>query len=159
MVFSSGDLLHRDLVGFICKDQIFIPRDIFKSDLKGLAMWWTKLSPDEQEKERQVSGPPEFEASVTYQAWKKFMKAGYRSSAQLKDKISPETGSKMMEHIRKIMEGVVPTDGSAVSIDDCDFVVRKQYVRPDGPCICGSDRMFRDCCGREIVAELERQRA
>jgi len=155
MVFSSGDLLHRDLVEFISKDQIFIPRDIFKSDLKGLAMWWTKLSPDEQEKERQVSGPPEFEASVTYQAWKKFMKPGYRSCVQLKDKISPDTGTKMMEYIRKIMQAVVPADDSDVSIDECDFVVRKQNVRLDGPCICGSDRMFKDCCGREIVANLK----
>jgi SEC-C motif len=158
MVFSSGDLLHRDLVEFVSKGQIFVPRDIFKSDLKGLAMWWRGLNADEQEAERQISGPPEFEASMTYQAWKKFMKPGYRNRAQLKNKMSPDIGEKVMEHIRKVMQGVVPEDRSNISIDDCDFVVHKRYVRPDGPCICGSDRMFKDCCGREIVAELKRQR-
>jgi hypothetical protein len=158
MVFSSGDLLHRDLAEFISKDQIFVPRDNLKSDLRGLAMWWRGLSADEQEAERQISGPPEFEASVTYQAWKKFMKPGYRSRAQLKNKMAPEDGNKMMEHIRRVMQGVVPEDRSNASIDECDFVVHKRYVRPDGPCICGSDRMFKDCCGREIVAELKRQR-
>jgi len=30
MVFSSGDSLHRDLVQFISKDQIFVPRDVLQ---------------------------------------------------------------------------------------------------------------------------------
>jgi hypothetical protein len=156
MVFSSGDLLHRDLVQFISKDQIFVPRDIFKADLKGLSMWWKGLTAEEQEKERQRSGPPEFEASVTFQIWKKFMKPGYRTRPQLEEKMSPEASRKMMDHIRKIMDNVVSTEASDVSIDECDFVVRKHNVRLDGPCICGSDRIFRECCGREIVANLKR---
>jgi len=68
MVFSSGDFLHRDLVQFISKDQIFIPREVFKVDLKGLAIWWTSLTAKEQEGERHRIGPPEFETSVTHQA-------------------------------------------------------------------------------------------
>jgi len=157
MVFSSGDALHRDLAQFISTEQIFIPRDIFKSDMKGLALWWTSLSPEQQEAERQLSGPPEFEASPTYHAWKKFMKPGYRSRARTgSDKMSPEVGQKVMDHIRNIMRGVVPDGSSNLTIDECDFVVRKQNVRLDGPCICGSDRKFRDCCGRQIVAELGR---
>jgi hypothetical protein len=158
MVFSSGDLLHKNLVQFISKDQIFIPRDVFKADLKGLAIWWTSLTAKEQEEERHRSGPPGFEASVTHQAWERFMKPGYREHTPLKHKMSPEGEQKMMDHIRKIMEGVAPADPSDISIDECDFVVHKRHVRPDGPCICGSDRMFKDCCGREIVAELKRQR-
>jgi len=158
MVFSSGDFLHRDLVQFISKDQIFIPRDVFKADLKGLAMWWTSLTAKEQEEERHRIGPPEFEVSVTHQAWKKFMKPGYRERTPLKQKMSPEGEEKMMDHIREMMKGVVPASPPDLSIDDCDFVVHKRNVRVDGPCICGSDRMFKDCCGREIVAELERQR-
>lgn len=70
MVFSSGDLLHRDLIPFISKDQIFISRDVFKADLKGLAIWWTGLTAKEQEAERHRIGPPEFEASITHQTWK-----------------------------------------------------------------------------------------
>jgi hypothetical protein len=158
MVFSSGDFLHRDLVQFISKDQIFIPRDVFKADLKGLAIWWTSLTRKEQEEERHRIGPPEFEASVTHQAWKKFMKPGYRERTPLKAKMLPEGEEKMMDDIREMMKGVVPAGSSDLSIDDCDFVVHKRNVRLDGPCICGSDRMFKDCCGREIVAELERQR-
>jgi hypothetical protein len=157
MVFSSGDFLHRDLVQFISKDQIFIPRDVFKADLKGLAMWWRSLAAKEQEEERHRIGPPEFEASVTHQVWKKFMKPGYRERTPLKQKMSPEGEEKMMDHIRKMMKGVVPAGPSDLSIDDCDFVVHKRNVRLDGPCICGSDRMFKDCCGREVVAELKRQ--
>jgi hypothetical protein len=151
MVFSSGDFLHRDLVQFISKDQIFIPRDVFKADLQGLAMWWTSLTAKQQEEERHRIGPPEFEASVTHQAWKKFMKPGYRERTPLKQKMSPEGEEKMMDHIRKMMKGVVPAGPPDLSIDDCDFVVNKRNVRLDGPCICGSDRMFKDCCGREIV--------
>ena len=120
-------------------------------------MWWTGLTADEQERERQISGPPEFEASVTYQTWKKFMKPGYRSRAQLRNKMSPELGEKLMDHIRKIMQGVVPSGPSDASIDECDFVVHKRNVRLNGPCICGSDRMFRDCCGREIAANLDKR--
>jgi hypothetical protein len=152
MVFSSGDLLHKNLVQFISKDQIFISRDIFKADLKGLAMWWTNLTAKEQEEERYRVGPPSFEASVTHQAWKKFMKPGYRERTPLKQKMSPEGERKMMDHMRKIMAGVAPGGPSDMSIEECDFVVHNRQVRADGPCICGSDRMFKDCCGREIVA-------
>jgi hypothetical protein len=114
MVFSSGDFLHRDLVQFISKDQIFILRDVFKADLKGLAMWWTTLTAKEQEEERHRIGPPEFQASVTHQAWKKFMKPGYRERTPLKQKMSPEGEEKLMDHIRKIMKGVVPAGPSDV---------------------------------------------
>lgn len=154
MVFSSGDGLHRNLAPLVSVDQIFIPRDVFKADLKGLVMWWTNLTPDEQETERQISGPPEFEASPTYQAWKKFMKPDYRQRAISGQRMPPEAGPKSMEDIRKIMRDAVPDESSDRSIDECDFVVRKQHVRLDGPCICGSDRIFRNCCGQEIVTRL-----
>ena len=121
-------------------------------------MWWTSLTAKEQEEERHRIGPPEFEASGTHQVWKKFMKPGYRQRTPLKQKMSPEAEEKMMDHISKMMKGVFPAGPSDVSIDDCDFVVHQRNVRVDGPCICGRDRMFKDCCGREIVAELRRQR-
>jgi len=38
------------------------------------------LSDEEQEKERQRSGLPPFEHSLTYQIWKKFMKPGWRDN-------------------------------------------------------------------------------
>ena len=90
-----------------------------------------------------------------------YVNVGFRQiviGESLKQKMSPEGEQKMMNHIRKVMEGVALADPSDMSIDECDFVVHKRHVRPDGPCICGSDRMFKDCCGREIVAELQRQR-
>ena len=71
--------------------------------------------------------------------------------------MSMEKKKKIMDHIHKIMEGVAPANAPDMSIDECDFVVHERHVRPDGPCICGSDRMFKDCCGREVVAELKRQ--
>jgi hypothetical protein len=44
-----------------------------------------------------------------------------------------------------------------IDLEEFDFVVRKHNVRISGPCICGSEKLFKDCCGREIVAELAKQ--
>jgi hypothetical protein len=151
-VFSSGDTLHQALLPFVLRaDQVSVTRDVFKADLNGLAIWWSGLTEEEKGKERQRSGPPKYDQSITYQIWRKFMKPGWRDNVPLKEKMSAEAEQKMMQHISELMKGAVPAESMAGSLDDCDFAVRKHSVRLDGPCICGSHMTFRECCGRGIV--------
>lgn len=153
-VFSSGDALHHALLPFVLGvDQIAVNREVFKADLAGLALWWGGLSDEEKDKERERSGPPLFEHSFTFQVWKKFMKPGWRDNLPLKGKTVPEGERAPIKHIFDLMSDAVPADPSKSS-DDCDFVVRKHFVRLSGPCICGSDRTFRDCCGKDLAPNL-----
>ncbi len=66
--------------------------------------------------------------------------------------MSPEAEEKIMKHLSDLTNDAVPADSSSASLDDYDFVVRKQFVRLDATCICGSHKAFRDCCGRAIAA-------
>jgi hypothetical protein len=80
------------------------------------------------------------------------MKPDYRSSPRLKEKMPPDAERKLMEHISKLTKDATPSSPADHSLDDCNFVVRKHYVRFDGPCICGSEKTFGECCGRGIAA-------
>jgi hypothetical protein len=104
--------------------------------------------------ERQRSGPPPFNASQTYLIWKRFMRPDYRERS-LERKIPPEVGKKMSQHISNLMKNATTAGDENISLDDCTFVARKHLVRSDGPCICGSDKIFARCCGaREKGSEL-----
>jgi hypothetical protein len=151
-VFSSGDALHHKLLPFVLgPNQMVVKREPFKADLAGLAIWWSSLSDEEKEKERQRSGPPVFEHSLTFQIWTKFMKPGWRND-RLKEKLSSTAEDKMFKHVSKLLAEAAPGTSPHQASDDCDFLVKRQFVRFSSPCICGSDKTFRDCCGRELAA-------
>lgn len=151
-VFSSGDTFHRKTAPLIMRDQMFADRDKFKADLKQLAEWWQKLSPDEREKELDVSGPPENEASLTHQLWQKIMTAGYRNHKHPDQNVPPEVSVKILERLRRQIKEGIPTDQPFnESMEDCEFMAIQHTVRLDGPCICNSGKLFKDCCGRRLV--------
>jgi hypothetical protein len=155
-IFSSGDTFHRKIAPLVMRDQVFVDRDIFKTDLKQLAEWWKKLTPDELEKELDIGGPPENEASVTHQLWEKTMKAGYRNRKRSEQKISKEDAAKIYERLqRRIKEGVPTNQNFNESMDDCDFMAVQHTVRLDGPCICSSGKLFKDCCGSKIIGSKQ----
>ena len=151
--FSSGDSLHRDLAPHVfSQGQSFISREAFKADLKQLSQWWAALDEAERKKEMNLPCPPENDASVTHCLWKKHMRPDYRNCLRLEGNLPSEAAKRVMEYVRKLMKTGVPTEESPIhgSLDDCDFVAIPQEVRLDGPSICGSDLLFRDCCGRNI---------
>jgi len=49
------------------------------------------------------------------------------------------------------------TDEPMPSSDEMDFVFVEHEVRATGPCICGSDKTFGECCGHEIVDAQRRK--
>lgn len=146
--FSSGDAFHRKTAPLFMHtdDQMFVLREELKADLRRLAEWWAGMGEPERERERDRQGPPENAESVTHRLWSRAMKPGYRDQRPL----SSETQKKLFEAVRERAKNNTPTKSQAGSLDDCDFVLIKHHVRAGGPCICGSERLFKDCCGREI---------
>lgn len=71
-VFSSADKMHIDLApGLLREDQVFVPADVLKSDLKAIAAFWGALSSDEKRRAHWVlSGyPPPLRDSFTWNLW------------------------------------------------------------------------------------------
>jgi hypothetical protein len=154
--FSSGDILHRDLAPYVLPKGVeFVSRDELKRDLKELAAWWSGMTRDEMAQEKRRVGPPENEDSVTHRLWKKHMMPGYRQRERLQDKLMPERVKEMVRHVQKLTEAGQGSEQDAHSLDlqDCEFVVVKKTVSLDGPCICGSNATFAECCGQEIAKE------
>ena len=150
--FSSGDTFHRKISPFIMGDQVFADRDKLKSDLKQLAGWWEQLSSVQREKELNISGPPENEASLTHQLWQKVMKAGYKNHKHPDKDLPPEVSAKIYERLQQQIKEGTPTDQPFnESMDDCEFMAIKHTVRLNGPCICSSGKLFKDCCGRKLI--------
>lgn len=154
--FSSGDAFLRKLAELVMTNQTYISRDALKADLNELSKWWESLSPEQLQTESRLQGPPENEKSVTHQMWTKTMKPGYRNPARRQLKLTDEENKKMLKRFREIAKKR-PASGQPFqgSMDDCDFVLIPHMVRADGPCICGSTKLFKDCCGRELVKSLE----
>ena len=149
--FSSGDNFHRKTAPLVVRDQVFADRDILKADLKRLAEWWDKLSADERKHESDFSGPPKNEESLTHQLWQRVMKKGYRERSHSEQKLSPDVSAKLLKQAQSWVKEGVPTDKTFNdSMDECDFMVFKHMVRLDGPCICNSGKMFKDCCGSKL---------
>jgi len=151
-VFSSGDTFHGKMANLVIRDQTYADRDELKADLKQLADWWSNLTEEQRDGESHISGPPENEKSVTHRLWQKVMRPGYRNRSRRKLKPPPE-GFKSVADWKKLVNTSTLTD-QPIQEDDCDFMVVKHSVRLDGPCICGSGKLFKDCCGRGIAESL-----
>jgi len=154
--FSSGDSLHRDLAPHIIPEGIdFVGRDEFKRDLKSLSEWWRNMTDEERASESKCVGPPKNESSFAHQIWTKQMKPGYRDRERLQDRMLPDAVKKMADHVRGLIEtgNAENMQPHSLGLDECDFVIVKKTVRLNGPCICGSDVTFADCCGRDIGKE------
>lgn len=151
--FSSGDNLHRDLAPYVLRHgQTFIPREAIKADLKSLALWWGSLNEEEKKAESSRVGPPESAESPTFQLWTNRMKPGFRDAPRLQDEMPSERAKEMMAYVQGLLKSgsPIPDSGGGGSINDYDFVVMRQDVRVNGPCICGSELNFGDCCGKKI---------
>ena len=153
--FSSGDTFHRKMASLVIRDQMYADRDELKADLKQLADWWSKLTNEQREEESPTSGPPENEKSVTHRAWQKVMRPGYRERSRQKMKPPPE-GFKSVADWKQLVDTSTPMN-QPMQEDDCDFMIVKHSVRLDGPCICGGEKLFKDCCGRGIAESVAKQ--
>ncbi|HEY3914695.1 MAG TPA: SEC-C domain-containing protein [Verrucomicrobiae bacterium] len=155
--FSSGDNFHREMAPYIIKRGCYVPRDELKSDLNDLAKWWAGLTPELQE--IHLSIPPENDKSITHRLWQKIMRPGYKAKARTF--LTPEKSAEMLRKFQEIAKKA-PADSRMFtgSMDDCDFIMVQHFVRTDGPCICGSAKLFKECCGHKLVKsreEIERE--
>jgi hypothetical protein len=90
---------------------------------------------------------------VTFQVWQKQMNPNYRRRGprNLLDTLPPEVLEKVVKHVVTRLEQSTPSS-TPISSDDpnVDFVAKKKSVRYDDPCICGSEKIFGECCGKNL---------
>ncbi len=150
-VFSSGDKFHTEMAPLVLGRAAFAPRDELKDDLKGLAVWWNGLSPDEQKKELTGLCPPENENSITHRLWRRFMRPDFRKLSRELSPLSEHVSAKMLAGFRAMKDSArVVGDAARLPSDDLDFMTLEHKIRPSDPCICGSGIRFKDCCGTAI---------
>lgn len=141
--FSSGDALHRDLAPLVRDAVIFIARDDLKTDLKEIAQL-------DRDYPNQVPGPPQRAGSPTCRAWGMVaqLPAGVKKGRL---DLSSEVSAKMLKHFKSFLhDGKPPNEPFSGSQEELDFMVMQHSVRPNGPCICGGEKRFIDCCGRNL---------
>jgi hypothetical protein len=148
--FSSGDKFHQKLAPIVLGSGTFISRVELKSDLGRLASRWNGLTEEQQIAESRNGVPREDQQSVTSRLWDKTMAPGFRNLRKTRE-IPPEVSAKMLAEFQEMMKSRGSTDKPASgSLDDCDFLIMEHSVRWNGPCICGSQKAFGDCCGKGI---------
>lgn len=142
-LFSSGDALHSDLSSSVAPNVLFVGRDDFKRDLKEIAGL-------DQIGAGLENRPPYRPDSPTSKAWN-MMSPLPSGVPQGKLQLSPEVSAKMLEHFKSLMkDGMPPKVPFSGTQEDFDFTILKQTVRPTGPCVCGSTKSFKECCGRDL---------
>jgi hypothetical protein len=152
-VFSSGDKFHRKMASLILQQCMFVTASVLKADLADLAKQRTALEQTEHTEEGRSYGPPPNEASVTHQAWMRTMKPGFKEVAKdIANNLTPEVSAALLKKFQGLMKDKPQSELPSISMDDCEFMIMEHSVRPNGPCICGSSKLFKDCCGQKGVA-------
>ena len=132
---------------------MFIAREDLKADLARLAILCRESDSAAHKNETEHSGPPKNDASVTYRAWTKTLRPGFSEVAQkMSSQLTPEASAKMLKKFQDLIKTKGQSEPPSVSMDECEFMIMEHSVRFEGPCICGSQKMFKDCCGQKIVA-------
>lgn len=141
--FASNDKFQKILAPYlISKDQEFIDGAELKQDLKNLVEHRSTLS-KEADIERTQDEPPRLPDSLTYKLWNKYLdwppkyefKTPSRPRKYFKDKMNEFIAAKTTNppSIKQTPENV-------------EFIVREHNMKPTDFCICGSGKMFKDCC-------------
>ena len=156
-VFTSSDKFHRKMASMIAPEQMFVLGSVLKADLVELSKHRAATESGDNDGTSRRRFPPANESSITYQAWKKTMKPGFEKvSEDIAEKLTPEMSAKMLKSFQQMMKNKPPSQAPSISMDDCEFMIMEHTVRADGPCICGSVKMFKDCCGQKLVAAKQK---
>ena len=157
-LFSSGDKFHRKMASLINNEKVFVEGSALKADLANLAKHRMMMESQGNADGSRNSVPPSNEASITYQAWKDTMKPGFDKVAKdISSHLTPEISAKILKKYRQMMNNRHHSQAPSVSMEDCEFIIMEHSVRPDGPCICGSLKKFKDCCGQKLIAAKQQK--
>lgn len=157
--FSSGDKFHHQTAPLMIRNQTYVPREEFKKDLNNLAAWWRDLDPSQRSVESELRGPPPNEMSATHKIWSINMRPGYRNPLNSEGKVTPEQSAKLFKEYQEALKKSTPTDKPFdESMEDCEFMMIEHQVRADGPCICGGEKLFKDCCGKKMIESIAQKK-
>lgn len=153
-IFSSRDNFHKSFAPlFLAEDQIFIDGDELKADLKSIIELLEK-----EDNELNIDWnvqfslePPDDENSFTYKMWKKYFPSWapgwfYKKSEYPKkdEKISNELNERI-----KTLEEIEFDPLEKFNDDEIDFISIERHISFEDQCICGSGKIFKDCCYKE----------
>lgn len=153
-IFSSRDNFHKSFAPlFLAEDQTFIDGDVLKADLKSIIELLEKEN-DEINIDWNVKfsiEPPNDESSFTYKMWKKYSPSWspewfYRKSEYpVKDeKLSQELNERI-----NTLEEIEFDPLEKFNDNEVDFISIERHIRLEDQCLCGSGKIFKDCCYKE----------
>lgn len=130
MVFVSNDHLHKKTVPlFLNENQIFVPGDQLKADLKRLDAYYSQLP--EEIRERGVMcfahNPPLEGEYLTSKIWDKFM--NWRQNAHLKQERSSVEDAKLLAYLKKMTESAKPLPKTmSLPAEETDYMVIEHNI-------------------------------
>lgn len=151
MVFCSNDKFHSDIVSFFLReDQYFIKGSELKDDLRNISQLSKKPDGTNSDLDFAIL---ENKNSITYRLWKERM--AYLPSGK-KERPSEETKKKSASSFKEIMDRIKkesesPTSEVDFGVDDAEFVIRRRKMRINDFCLCGSGKLFGNCCYKRVT--------
>ena len=159
MAFVSRDKFHKEVTHFFLddqRDQSFIDGDILKADLGALATERNSLDPGARQEWNRTYHmvPPDREGSIVLEMWKKYM--DYEKAKKSKPFIPTRDTDKANELGFSL--NATPTE-ERFGVDEANYVIRKTNIRLSDMCLCSSGEQFKDCCGRLIWEQRQKEGA
>ena len=140
-LFASSDKFHILLAPYLLDSkQDFIDGRELKNDLKRLNEYRDSLS-DVNDIKRTQNEPPQLPDSLTYKIWHKYF---YWPSKHNRIDI------KGPDNYKEIMNEFISAKRTNTDLfnkkDGIEFIVKEHNLKLTDLCICGSGKLFKDCC-------------
>lgn len=151
MVFCSNDKFHLDVAPFFLKkNQYLIKGSDLKDDLKIISQ--LSKQPDGTNCNLDFSLLVD-KNSITYKLWNERM--AYLPGNERTRDVPASTKKKSADRFKDIMDRIKKesqseTTDEVFGVDEADFVIRKRMMRTNDFCICGSGKLFGECCYKKV---------
>ncbi|HSV87836.1 MAG TPA: SEC-C domain-containing protein [Bacteroidales bacterium] len=141
-LFTSSDNFQKLMAPYLIdSNQEFIDGLEFKKDLKKLVEYRATLF-EKKDILRTQNEPPQLPDSLTYKLWNKYF--DWPPKYKRIDSKVPDNSKELMDEFINA-KGAKIDSGKNVK-DGFEFFVREHYLKPTDLCICGSGKLFKDCC-------------
>lgn len=141
-LFASSDKFQKLLAPYLIdSNQKFIDGTELKKDLKRLVEYRATLV-EKKDIKRTQNEPPQLPDSLTYKLWNKYF--DWPQKYKRSDIKAPNNYKEMMDEFINA-KGANINPSKNVN-DGVEFIVKERYLKTTDLCICGSGKLFKDCC-------------
>lgn len=141
-LFTSSDNFQKLLAPYLIdSNQDFIDGIEFKKDLKKLVEYRATIF-EKKDILRTQNEPPRIPDSLTYKLWNKYF--DWPPKYKRLDSKGPDNYKELMDEFINA-KGTKVDSGKNIK-DGIEFIVREHNLKTTDLCICGSGKLFKDCC-------------